>query len=98
MLRHRSTAPLGVLLAVPMTATIKIILQNIPTTERYAKFLEKARGERSIFGRRGKGGPDDEDRRDHRKCEKHREAEQDDMSLDDIALSGVARRSMGVAQ
>jgi predicted PurR-regulated permease PerM len=41
---------LGILLAVPMTATIKIILQNVPSTSRYATFLEKTRGHRSLFG------------------------------------------------
>lgn len=45
----------GVLLAVPMTATIKIILQNVPSTARFAFFLEKARGHRSLFGRGGNG-------------------------------------------
>jgi predicted PurR-regulated permease PerM len=49
--------PLGILLAVPMTATIKIILQNVPSTASYASFLEKTRGRRSPFSggkRRGK--------------------------------------------
>jgi predicted PurR-regulated permease PerM len=32
---------LGVLLAVPMTASIKIILKNIPATSRYAVMLER---------------------------------------------------------
>jgi len=46
----------GVLLAVPMTATIKIILQNVPSTARFAFFLEKAHGHRSLFGRGGRVG------------------------------------------
>lgn len=52
--------PLGILLAVPMTATIKIILQNIPSTSTFASFLEKTRGHRPFFSplRRGPSSDD----------------------------------------
>jgi predicted PurR-regulated permease PerM len=35
--------PLGILLAVPMTTSIRIVLRNIPITARYATLLGKAR-------------------------------------------------------
>lgn len=43
--------PLGILLAVPMTATIKIILQDISSTSSFAAFLEKSHGRRSFLSR-----------------------------------------------
>lgn len=44
--------PLGILLAVPMTVSIKIILQNIPATAPFATFLEKAHAHRPFFAPR----------------------------------------------
>lgn len=41
--------PVGILLAVPMTVSIKIILQNIPATAPFAAFLEKAHAHRPFF-------------------------------------------------
>jgi len=51
--------PLGILLAVPMTVTIKIILQNIESTAPYAVFLEKARPHRIFHPRKADEPPDD---------------------------------------
>ena len=45
----------GVLLAVPMTTSIKIILSNIPATSRYAIFLEKPSIRKTILKFRGLG-------------------------------------------
>ena len=35
--------PAGILLAVPMTASVKVILENIPATARFATLLERSR-------------------------------------------------------
>ena len=50
--------PAGVLLAVPMTTSIKIVLENIPETSRLASFLEKTRRSRRTGARSPGDNPD----------------------------------------
>ncbi len=51
--------PAGVLLAVPVTTSIKIILERIPATSHFALLLEGRHGKKPILSRKGKAGPGD---------------------------------------
>jgi len=52
--------PLGILLAVPMTASLKIILENIPSTAGSARFFEKTQGRHGFFGSQKRKKPEDD--------------------------------------
>jgi AI-2 transport protein TqsA len=51
--------PAGVLLAVPVTTSIKIALERIPATSRFALLLESARERKPLLSKRGPENADD---------------------------------------